>query len=123
MKGRLFLVHWNAEAAAERACMLRDEDWFVDVESVDGATAYQVIQTETPDVVLIDLSRKPSHGREIARSLRESSKTRELPIVFVDGDEIAIKKVRSRVPDALFTTWDEVTDVLAGFTRPEDSKV
>ena len=55
-----------------------------------------------PDAFVIDLSRLPSHGREIAIALRQSPATRRIPIVFCDGAEEKVKRIQAELPDAVY---------------------
>lgn len=113
MKGRAFLVHWDVARAQERARQLEAGGWQVAVESEDGGRAYQRIKAEQPDVVVVDLSRKPSHGREVGRSLRQVKATRGLPIVFVGGEGEAQAGIEAAVLDARFAPWAGLDAVLA----------
>jgi hypothetical protein len=61
-----------------------------------------VIRQSVPDVVIIDLSRLPSHGREVAVWLRGRKATRHVPLIFVDGEPEKVERVRELLPDALF---------------------
>jgi hypothetical protein len=54
--------------------------------------------------VVIDLSRLPSHGREVAVYMRGQKALRELPLVFVDGAEDKVAPIRRLLPDATYTT-------------------
>ena len=65
-----------------------------------------------PDAVVIDLSRMPSHGREVAHSLRGAKATRHLPIVFVDGEPEKVKRTKLLLPDATYTTWGRIKTAL-----------
>lgn len=112
MTGRLFLIHWDAVEAEERAERLRAEGWEVETEAEDGADAAERIRADVPAAVVISLDRLPSHGRETAHYLRSRYGESELPIVFVDGDEEKVEAARERVPEAVFTTSDELPDVL-----------
>ncbi|MFQ6115302.1 MAG: hypothetical protein ACE5NG_14685, partial [bacterium] len=104
MKGKLFLVHWNASEAEEYAGRLRSEGWTVEVEAKDGARACKHIKADPPDVVVIYLTRLPSHGRRTGEYLREVKATHNVPIIFVDGKQDAIEKTKAKVPDAIYTT-------------------
>jgi hypothetical protein len=66
------------------------------------------IKLGDPQALLIDLSRMPSHGREVAIHHRGRKSTRHIPIVFVDGDSEKVAGIRKLMPDAFYTTWDEV---------------
>lgn len=112
MTGRLLLIHWHPEEAEERGERLRAEGWEVEVEAADGADAAERIRNDRPAVVVISLTRLPSHGRETAVYLRDRYTEPELPIVFVDGDPEKVEGVRERVPEAAFTDWDDLPAIL-----------
>ncbi|MBI4235794.1 MAG: hypothetical protein HY688_00345 [Chloroflexi bacterium] len=114
MKGRLFLVHWNAAEAEAHAQALRSDGWEVlGFEAEDGARAVKAIVAALPDVVVVYLHRLPSHGRETAAFLRSTRATCQVPIVFVDGQGEALEKTRVRVPDAVYTTSAGLTAALS----------
>jgi response regulator RpfG family c-di-GMP phosphodiesterase len=125
MRGKVFLVMWGADDDC-RACSLRDEEWYVYVESDDGDLAFRLIRTDPPDVVVIDLSRRPSHGREGPRSLVKTKATRNLPLILLGGDEetrAAIRAARHRnAPDPIFTSWDGLLAALAPFSRVDEGE-
>ncbi len=60
----------------------------------------------SPDVVVIDLDRLPSHGRELGLSLRASKSTSHLPLVFAGGVPEKVGILRTALPDVIFTPWD-----------------
>jgi len=115
VKGRLFLIHWDPALARERAEALRGQGWEVETESEDGGAAYRRIKERAPDVVVVDLSRKPSHGRETALALRSAKATAALPIVFVDGEGAGLQSVREKLPDALYVQSPELAAALERF--------
>jgi len=118
VNGRVFLVDWDAALAQRRAHELTAAGWQVDVESEDGGRAYQRIKTQPLDVVVIDLSLRPSHGRRTAAALREHRATRDLPIVSVDGTANFIETASVQVPDAVFTTSAKLRSALAALASP-----
>jgi hypothetical protein len=71
------------------------------------------IKASPPDAVVIDLSRVPSHGREVALSVRSAKATRHIPLVFVDGEPEKVEKTRQFIPDATFTTWRRIKTALS----------
>lgn len=105
---RVRLIHWHAGEAAERAERLRAAGYEADAAVPDGPAALRALRDDPPDAVVIDLGRLPSHGREVGVSLRVTKATRSLPLVFVDGDPTKVARVREVLPDAVFTSWDEI---------------
>ena len=119
-KGRLFLIHWNAEEAEALAAPLRKDGWDVDIESEGGAQARRRILAGVPDAVLVSLARLPSHGRETVQALKSSKATRDLPIIFVGEPSDAMDKTRTRFRDATFVTEEGLKRVIARYATPED---
>ncbi len=110
-KPRVYLVHWNASEAQERAARLRRAGYTV-VHEVSEADGLRSMRRSTANAVVIDLSRLPAQGRDVALDLRHRKMTRHVPIVFVDGAPEKIERVRKQVPDAVYTTWRGINGAL-----------
>ena len=65
-----------------------------------------------PNAVVIDLGRLPSQGRDVGVTLRISKPTRRIALVFVAGDPAKVSHIRELLPDAVYTTWDEIEHAL-----------
>ena len=77
-----------------------------------------------PDVFVIDLTRLPSHGRDVAIYLRERKATRRVPIVFLGGASDKISRTRESLPDAMYAAWDDAASAIAeAITNPPDDPV
>lgn len=108
-KYRVGLVHWNASEANERVELLADLGF--DVAPVISSASpgfMKLLREEPPSALLIDLSRLPSHGRDVAMAVREQRGTRMIPLVFVEGEWEKVEAVRRGLPDAAFATWREI---------------
>jgi hypothetical protein len=99
---RLRLIHWNAEEAASYLTLLRDAGHHVEYNPEFSPPLMREWRSSLPDVFVIDLSRLPSHGREIAIALRQSKATRQVPLIFCEGEEAKVAKTRELLPDATF---------------------
>ena len=104
MKRRLQLIHANVGEATARVAQLRDAGYTVAFEALTAATL-QKLRKRPPDAVVIDLSRAPSVGRDVALDLRSRTTTRRVPIVFLEGEPSKVAKARAQVPDAVFAPW------------------
>ena len=102
---RIRLIHWNGPEGRERKQRLASLGHQAEFDDDEWPALGRKIRATLPDVYLIDLSRLPSHGREVALSLRGRKDTRQTPIVFVDGDPEKVEKLKAILPDATYTTW------------------
>jgi CheY-like chemotaxis protein len=106
------LIHWNEDEGLERQQQLEAFGFDAQFDFSDGLTSVRLMQSSMPDAVVIDLSRMPSHGREVAHGLRTRKTTRHLPIVFVDGEPEKVKRTKQLLPDATYTTWGRIKTAL-----------
>lgn len=90
-----------------------------DAEAPSGPAVCRAIRLNPPDAVVIDLSRLPSHGREIAVWMRSLKATRNIPIVFVNGEAEKVGKIREMLPDATFSTTASVCKAVAAACRKQ----
>ena len=67
---RLTLIHWNRAEAARRAAALKGAGYEVAVLDVVSRESLRAEANDPPDAFVIDLSRSPSQGRDIALWLR-----------------------------------------------------
>ena len=61
-----------------------------------------MVRENPPDALVIDLTRLPSHGREVAIYLRRTKYARHIPLIFVDGEQEKVEATRGLLPDATF---------------------
>jgi len=110
---RIQLIHWNAAEAAERAERLRTLGYDVAFGLPAGPSLMRALAHNPPTAVVIDLSRMPSQGRDMAVNLRIQGGTRHMPLLFVDGDPAKVARIHELLPDAVYTSWDEIGAALA----------
>lgn len=106
------LIHFGEAEGVERQKQLEALGFEAAFDFGDGLFMARQIKAAPPDAVVIDLSRLPSHGREVAHSVRSAKATRQIPIVFVDGEPEKVEKTRRFIPDATFTTWARIKTAL-----------
>jgi hypothetical protein len=109
---RIRLIHWNADEAAAGVARLHKAGYDVDFEVPAGPAFFRTLKKRLPDAFVIDLTRLPSHGRDIALGLRKSKSTRVIPLVFVDGPPEKVDRVKAALPDATYTSWSRVRSSL-----------
>jgi CheY-like chemotaxis protein len=105
------LIHWNATEAKERASILESAGYRVDYDPL-APQALRKLRNNPPAAVVIDLSRLPSQGRDMAINIRHAKATRNIPIVFVEGDQQRVNQVKTHLPDAIYTDYSQIRTVL-----------
>ena len=118
------LVHWNEDEGLERQKQLEALGFDVAFDFGDGLFVSRQIRASVPDAIVIDLSRIPSHGREVAHSVRGRKSTRHVPLVFVDGEPEKVERTKQLLPDATYTTWGRIKTALPkAIARPPANPV
>jgi hypothetical protein len=107
------LIHWDLEEARRLAERLDRARYEVAFELGPMPALLKELKANPPGAVVIDLSRLPSHGRDVGVALRLVPSTRRVPLVFVGGDPLKVSLVRAKLPDATYTAWDAIETSLA----------
>jgi len=100
--GRVRLIHWQPEQASLIAETLKGAGFEVDYDGKADPAMIRAVRLSPPDAIVIDLSRLPSHGREVATALRGNRHTRHIPILFLDGAPEKVAIVQQKLPDAAY---------------------
>jgi CheY-like chemotaxis protein len=108
----VLLVHWNEAEAKERARSLKALGYKAKILFDSEKPHLAEIREHPPELFLIDLSRLPSQGREIAVHFRRAKATRNVPILFVGGDPDRVNTARKLIPDAQFAVWNEIRSAI-----------
>jgi hypothetical protein len=105
------LIHWHDTEGEERAERLRTAGFEACFEPVSPALL-QSLKERPPAALVIDLSRLPSQGRDLALHLRKQKSTRTIPLVFVGGGAAKVDRIRQLLPDSHHTTWQKIQGAL-----------
>jgi hypothetical protein len=108
----LRLIHWNAAEARARSAQLRQLGFTVCSGLPAIPDLLRELSASPPAAIVIDLTRSPSHGRELGIALRQRKATRPIPLVFAGGAPEKVARVRGLLPDATFTEWDGIAPAL-----------
>ena len=102
----LFLVHWHAAEAAEKAARLEAAGHRVRYGWEQCGQPARAVRAELPELVLIDLARLPSHGREMAQWVRSTKATAGVGVIFLEGaDEAKNERARRDFPEFEVASW------------------
>ncbi len=122
---RVVVVHWKPAEAEALLTDLREAGHEVRVLGPSGVHGLRVVAGDPPDAIVIDLGRLPSQGGAVATALRQRRATREVPLLFVEGDPGKTARVKALLPDAAYTSWRGLARELrkAMATRPKAKPV
>jgi CheY-like chemotaxis protein len=105
------LIHWKPAEVVDEVENLRSDGYEVSHEALSPAS-FKEMRENPPDVVVIDLSRIPSQGRDVGLGIRKYKATRHVPLVFVEGVADKVQRIQELLPDAVYTTWDRILGAL-----------
>ena len=73
--------------------MLTRRDFAV-LKAVDAQSALTLLESKTPDLILLDLTLPDKNGIDVCRSIRQRPETHETPILILSGlsDDGTVKK-------------------------------
>ncbi len=109
---RVRLICWNLIEAKKRAETLKSAGYVVDAGIPSGAASVREMGKSRILAIVIDLSRLPSQGRDIAIMFRSMKATRRIPLVFVEGDPEKVARIRNLLPDAVYSRWGGIRSAL-----------
>ena len=106
------LVCWNEVEAEQRARQLQAAGYDVRFALPDGPNFVRELRDAPPAAVVIDLSRLPTQGRDLALTVRAAGATRFIPLVFAGGEPEKVARVQEVLPDAVYTPWSRIRSAL-----------
>lgn len=121
---RATVIHWRPEEAEAGLSLIRAAGWEAVCLRPEGGNL-KPLRENIPAAFILDLTRLPSHGRDVAQVLRQSAATRHVPLVFAGGLPEKVAKIREVLPDAVFCEWDGIAAALqtAVATMPDEPVV
>ncbi len=55
--------------------------------ALDGETALEIVDEDSPDLILLDIKMPGIDGFEVCRRLKSDDSKKSIPIVFISGEE------------------------------------
>ena len=96
----------NHPKVTERAASLSGKSVVVDASPLEKlSSVVGEMARLNPSILVLDLDKTPSRGREIAIALRTSKAARHIPILFVGGLPEKVERIRGEIPDVHFAEW------------------
>lgn len=105
------LIHWNVDEAEDRADRILALGYKVDC-SPFTVQSVRELNNHPPEAIVIDLSRLPSQGRDVAANFGQYESLRTVPIIFVGGDPEKVARIKEIFPDLTFGDWPSIAGLL-----------
>jgi len=106
------LIHWNESEGRELAAVVRKYGLKVKLEYHATPSILKKLRVQPPAALVICLDRLPMQGRDLAAVIRTGKQTRQIQIVFAGGEPAKVERVRELLPDATYTSWENVGNAL-----------
>ena len=120
---RIHLIHWQAEESRDLAEKLSGLGHKVDNQIPESQQFFKDLRANPPQIMVIDLSRLPSQGRDTGINLRTHKSTLAVALIFVGGDPLKVVKIKQILPDAFYCNWDEIEATIhEAINNPPETK-
>lgn len=120
---RIQLIHWKVDESKRLAEKLSSEGYTVNNQLPINQQFFKKLRANPPQVMVIDLSRLPSQGRDFAINIRTHKTTQAIPIIFTDGDPEKINNIQQILPDAIYCGWNEIAAAIdQAINNPPEAK-
>lgn len=104
-------------AVTKLLAALLAEEGFDPVTATSGQAALDMLRTDTPDVVLLDLMMPLVSGSMVCSQLKTDSATKHIPVIVISGDGRAERKVRDIGADDFVLKPFDLDDVIKRVRR------
>jgi len=101
---RVILFHQDKVEARSRVRELKKAGYKSEWQAV-SPQALRALRENPPAAIIIDLTRASGQGRDIGIYIRHYKATRNIPIVFVNGEPEKVARIKKHLPDATFAEW------------------
>ncbi|MGD1808708.1 response regulator [Dapis sp. BLCC M126] len=93
-EGIILIVDDNLQNLKVLATLLKNHNYQVK-KAIDGESALVSIETDIPDLILLDIKMPELDGYQVCESLKANSKTQEIPIIFISALNEVFDKVKA----------------------------
>lgn len=80
--------------------------------AVDGVEAIESIQTELPEVLILDLNMPRLSGFDVLRYVRENQRTKDVKVIVVTGNCMAMQAPETEFADLLLIKPVSIVDLI-----------
>ncbi|MEX2055126.1 MAG: response regulator [Candidatus Andersenbacteria bacterium] len=111
------LIVDDDEAIAEALRIILTIEGFAVATAAQEAAAYRQIIAEQPDLIIMDIFLAGEDGRELARSLKTVSATKDIPIIMISAHPLSFESLQETGADEFLPKPFEVADLMNSIHR------
>ncbi len=89
-----------------------DQRYFSVHVAVDGVEAIEYLQNELPDVLILDVNMPKLSGFDVLRYVRKNQRTKDVKVVIVTGNCMAIQAPEAEYADLLLIKPVNIDDLI-----------
>ncbi|MGB3509969.1 MAG: response regulator [Microcoleaceae cyanobacterium] len=93
-EGTILIVDDQLSNLKILATLLKDNSYKVK-KAIDGESALISIETDTPDLILLDIKMPDLNGYEVCERLKANPKTKDIPVIFISALNEVFDKVKA----------------------------
>lgn len=93
-EGTILIVDDQLSNLKILATLLKDNNYKVK-KAIDGESALISIETDTPDLILLDIKMPELNGYEVCERLKDNPKTKDIPVIFISALNEVFDKVKA----------------------------
>jgi len=111
----IWLIHWDAtqgKALAKKYGLTFEALGSRKAGTLPVPKFLSKLRGNSPAAMVIDLSRAPSLGRDVAMWLRRTKATRHVPMIFLEGEKEKVSAIRKLLPDAQYGSWKQIRTLI-----------
>lgn len=105
------LIVDDEQVNLELACALIAEEGYQTLTAMEGETAYQLVQSEHPDLVMMDVVMPKMNGIEACRKIKTNPLTYSIPIVIItalNSVDDKVKAIKAGANDFITKPFDRL---------------
>lgn len=81
------LVVDDIEANRALLCLVMEDEGYETIEASNGDRALNIVESECPDAILLDVHMPGMDGIEVCRRVKANAQSSHIPIIMVSADD------------------------------------
>ena len=115
------MIQWKEDELDRKTKPLLLAGHEIDARPFTGPTSLKDLAAHPPAVLIIDLDRSPSQGRDLAVAMKHRAATRAIPLVMAGGDPKKVARIVELLPNLTYCEWSRVRGAVRKAIKQDQS--